>query len=96
MTAIMGILGVIVWITGYFQWSMSLASSVKIGNRIKKKYLAAILRQDCPWFDQINYTELSARVSKEVLSMQRAIGEKLAAVINAYAMSLSGFALGFF
>ena len=48
------------------------------------------------WFDQTNYTELSARISKEVLTIQRAIGEKFAAIINAYAMTLSGFALGFF
>ena len=38
---------------------------------------------------------MSSRVSKEVLSIQRAIGEKLAACINAYAMGISGFALGF-
>ena len=75
---------------------MSLGSSVKIGNRIKKAYLKAILRQDSSWYDQTNYTELSARVSKEVLSMQRAMGEKLAAIINAYSMGISGFSLGFF
>ena len=48
------------------------------------------------WFDQTNYTELSARVSREVLTIQRAIGDKFACIVNAYANSLAAFALGFY
>ena len=43
-TAIMGILGVFMWITGYLQWSLTLGASIKIGNKIKQAYLEAILK----------------------------------------------------
>lgn len=43
----------------------------------------------------INYTELSARISREVQSMQLALGEKAAQITYAGAMTVSGLALGF-
>ena len=67
--AFMGILALIVIIGSYLQWSLTLGASVKICARIKNAYLEAILKQDCSWFDSTNYTELSARLSKEVLAI---------------------------
>ena len=52
---LMGLLSLIVWVTGYLQWSLTQSVSVKIGAKIKQAYLEAILRQDCAWFDQVNY-----------------------------------------
>lgn len=43
----------------------------------------------------INYTELSARISREVQSMQLALGEKAGQITYAGAMTVSGLALGF-
>jgi hypothetical protein len=51
----MALLSIIVWITGYLQMSLTQSASVKIGARIKQAYLEGILRQDCAWFDQVNY-----------------------------------------
>jgi len=43
----------------------------------------------------INYTELSARISRETLAMQRALGENSGKISNAAAMTVSGLVLGF-
>ena len=66
----------ITWIISYLYWSLLVIFSLRVSRRIKERYIEAILKQDCAWFDMINYTELSARISRETLAMQRALGEK--------------------
>ena len=56
-------------ITATLQSSCLAAASTRITGRIKTKYLEAILRQESAWFDMINYTELSSRLSKECQSI---------------------------
>ena len=58
-------LSVIVVITSTLQYATLAAASSQIASRIKQKYLEAILRQESAWFDIMNYTELSARLTKE-------------------------------
>lgn len=53
------------WILGYIYWVLLAQFAVKISLRIKEKYLRAILNQEPAWFDQVNYTELSARIARE-------------------------------
>ena len=79
----------------YFEVSLTLTSSITMAANLKKKYLAAILKQDCTYFDQINCTELSARLSKETLAIQKATGEKFGQVIFSVGMTVSGMLLGF-
>jgi hypothetical protein len=43
----------------------------------------------------INYTELSSRLSRETLAIQRALGEKAGQITFAIAMSCAGLAFGF-
>ena len=64
------------WVISYFYWSLLVIFSLRVSRRIKERYIEAILKQDCAWFDMINYTELSARISRETQAMQRALGEK--------------------
>ena len=82
-------------ITSTLQYATLAAASSQIAARFKQKYLEAILRQESAWFDMINYTELSARLTKECQAIQRAIGEKYGQIIFSLSMSLSGLALGF-
>ena len=58
-------LGVIVYICGFIQFSQLMSASASISQKIKAAYLEAVLRQESAWFDLINYTELSSRISKE-------------------------------
>jgi len=43
----------------------------------------------------INYTELSARISRETLAIQRSIGEKAGNITMSLAMGVSGLVVGF-
>jgi ATP-binding cassette subfamily B (MDR/TAP) protein 1 len=56
--------------------------------------LRAILNQECAWFDQINYTELSARISRETLAIQRGLGEKAGNVTLAMGTIIAGIVVG--
>ena len=56
-------------ITATVYFSCLAKASSMIAARIKQHYLAAILRQESGWFDMINYTELSLRLSKECLAI---------------------------
>ena len=95
ITMIMGILALVLLVTGFLQYSLTIEAASRITARIRVEYLKAILRQECAWFDLTNYTELTARLSKETQAIQRAIGEKYSAIVFTTFMSLSGLGLGF-
>ena len=69
ITAIMGALALGISITGFFQYALCIEAAANITANIKKAYLRAIMNQECAWFDLINYNELTARLSKETLSI---------------------------
>ena len=58
-----------IWVFSYFYWVLLSQFSARVSNRIKRRYLEAILSQECAWFDQTNYTELSSRIAKECASI---------------------------
>ena len=82
------------WITMYLAWMLLSAFGTMVTYRIKQKYLAAILAQECAWFDQTNITELSAKLSRESAAINRAIGEKAGQVTFALALCFSGLVVG--
>jgi ABC-type multidrug transport system fused ATPase/permease subunit len=84
------------WFVGYLYWVLLSQFSYRVANRIKKRYLEAILRQECAWFDQTNYTELSAKISRECQAIQRGLSEKAGTVTMNVCMFLSGLAVGFY
>jgi ABC transporter transmembrane region len=50
----------------------------RIGKKTRVAYLRSILKQEVGWFESsINVTELSSRLSKECLTIQTALGEKM-------------------
>jgi ATP-binding cassette subfamily B (MDR/TAP) protein 1 len=55
----------------------------------------AILKQESAWFDVNNPAELSARISKECLAIQKALGEKMGVILLAFAMTLTGLTFAF-
>jgi len=66
---IYALLGLALLITATLQHALLASASAQIASRIKQKYLAAILKQESGWFDMIQYTELSSRLSKECASI---------------------------
>jgi ATP-binding cassette, subfamily B (MDR/TAP), member 1 len=59
------IIGAFIWLTSYLYFVFLVIVSERIGKKTRVAYLKAILSQDITWFDEINVTELSARLSKE-------------------------------
>ena len=92
----MTIIGLIIWFFSYFYFAFLVILSERIGQKTKVAYLRAILRQDITWFDNINPSELSSNLFKEVQAMQRAIGEKTGTLILSVCMSISGLFFAFF
>jgi ATP-binding cassette, subfamily B (MDR/TAP), member 1 len=65
-----------------------------VGKTTRIKYLEAILRQECAWFDLINYDELSAKIVKECQAVQEALGNKAGMITYYSCMSIGGFIVG--
>ena len=84
--------GIGVFCTVY--WMILLRFSNTISRRTKESYLEAILKQETGWFDSFNYTELSSRITKETVAINKAVGEKVGLMIFAIGMTMCGFAIG--
>jgi len=84
-----------VWVLGWLYWLCLSNFAANLTFRIKKEYLEAILKQECAWFDQINYTELSAKIARETATINKGYSEKAGNVSLAIGTFLSGIAVGF-
>ena len=67
-----------------------------IGATFRKIYLERVLGQESAWYDQSDYLQLAARMTREVETITSGIGQKFGAILYASFMSLSGFVLGFY
>lgn len=67
---ILTIIGGVVWVTSYLYYVFLIIMSERIGKKTRVAYLRSILKQEISWYDtEVNYTELSARLSKECQSI---------------------------
>ncbi len=69
MSLIFTLVGLAVWLFSYLMYSTLLLFSDRVTKKIRTKYLEAILKQESAWFDTINPSELSARLSKEAAAI---------------------------
>ena len=95
MSLIFSCVGVGIWITSYISYASLLMFSERVIKKTRVKYLEAILRQESAWFDTTNPSELSARLGKETLAIQKALGEKISTIIIAFAMTFAGLIFAF-
>jgi ATP-binding cassette subfamily B (MDR/TAP) protein 1 len=95
ISLIFSLVGIAVWLFSYFLYSSLLLFSERVTKKIRTKYLESILRQESAWFDTINPSELSARLSKESAAIQKALGEKMGTIIMAFSMTVAGLAFAF-
>lgn len=89
-------IGVIIWVFSYIYYAFLLMFSERVGFKLRVAYFRAILRQDIAWFDQINPSELSAKMPKEIMAIQRALGEKMGTILLSMFMCFSGVFFAFF
>jgi ABC-type multidrug transport system fused ATPase/permease subunit len=88
-------IGGAIWLLGYIYWVLLANFAANLTFRMKKEYLKAILQQECAWFDQTNFTELSSKLARETAAINRGYGEKAGNVSLAFGTFLSGLAVGF-
>lgn len=95
ISLILVLIGIAIWFFSYIYYAFLLMFSELVGYKLRVEYFRAILRQDIAWFDSINPSELSAKVPKEVMAMQRALGEKMGTIVLSLFMCMSGLAFAF-
>ena len=67
----------------------------RIGQRIREKYLAAILRQNIAYFDGLGVGEVNARLTTDISLIQDAITGKASTTISAIAIFVSALIISF-
>lgn len=95
MSLIFTLVGIAIWIFSYISYGFLLIFSERMSRKLRVAYLSAILKQESAWFDEINPSELSSRLGKEVQAIQKALGEKMATILLAFAMTVAGLAFAF-
>jgi ABC-type multidrug transport system fused ATPase/permease subunit len=86
--------GAAIGIFGFIYWIILLKFSRKIARRTKENYLAAILKEETGWFDSFNYNELSARITKETMAINKANGDKIGLIIYSLGITICGLIIG--
>jgi ABC-type multidrug transport system fused ATPase/permease subunit len=89
------VLGGTIFFIGFGAWYTVLNVAVNVTQRTKQNYLSAILKQEGAWFDMVNYNELSARMTKETMAINKALGEKQSVVVQSIGMAVLGLAVAF-
>uniref|UniRef100_A0A7S0R4U3 ATP-binding cassette transporter n=1 Tax=Chlamydomonas leiostraca TaxID=1034604 RepID=A0A7S0R4U3_9CHLO len=75
----------------FFTWS-----GVRQTNRLRQRYLAAVLRQDVGFFDTAATTGgLLQGINEDAISIQNAISEKFSNVVHHFCTFIAGFIVGF-
>jgi ATP-binding cassette subfamily B (MDR/TAP) protein 1 len=73
---------------------MTLAGE-RIGQRVREKYLAAILRQNIAYFDSLDVGEVNTRLTTDISLIQDAITGKASATLSAIATFVSALIISF-
>lgn len=78
------------FVCGFGQVAFFTIMSERMTLRIRKLYLASILRQEISWFDTSNPGELSSKIAENTVIIREGLGEKLGAGVQFAAMFLGG------
>jgi len=93
---IMVYLSIGITVTSICQNYLLMSASATVAARLRTRYLQATLNQESAWYDQVNYLELPARLSKDIQTIQAGIGQKFGQILYSVFMSISGFFVGFY
>lgn len=90
------IIGACMFVCSFIQagfWSMTSHRQI---HKIRLDFFKSILRQDIGWFDVEETGGLTTRLSDDLIKMQAGMGDKIGMALQALAMFLGGFGIGFF
>ena len=96
LCGIMGIVSLCVFIFGFIQNFFLTKASATVAARMRGMYLKQVLGMESSWYDQVGYTEMASKLTKECDMIQRAIGLKQGNIIYSYGMCIAGLVVGFY
>ena len=70
-------IGVVSMFFSWWQVTNLAIFAESISFKIKMAYFQSVLEKDASWFDENNPTEMSSKISKEIVTIQRGSGEKI-------------------
>ncbi|KAJ5300636.1 uncharacterized protein N7443_005638 [Penicillium atrosanguineum] len=73
-------------------WNLS---GERLAQRLREKYLSAILRQDAAFFDNLPAGEVAARITGEISVVQQGANEKVGIVINSVSFFVVAYVVAF-
>ncbi|ELT96740.1 hypothetical protein CAPTEDRAFT_196652 [Capitella teleta] len=88
------VMGAIVVVVGYLQVVCWRTSAVNQCQRIRKSVYKSILRQHIGWFDTRDSTELNARLSDDINTIEQGIGDTLSITIQMISAFHAGVIIG--
>jgi ABC-type multidrug transport system fused ATPase/permease subunit len=71
-------------------------SGEKQTQKIREKYIKAILKQEIGWFDTNNPSELSTRVADQIGDIQDGIGQRSGDIVQYASQFIASFVVGFY
>ena len=90
------VVGAISFVLGIVQVYTFTAVGERVTQRIRERYVNAILRQEIGWFDQVHAVELAPRVSDLCGKIQDGLGRKCSEVFQFSTQVIASFIVGFY
>ncbi|CAF1343363.1 unnamed protein product [Rotaria sordida] len=92
------LVGGLVWILHFFQYTAFTIAGLKLTHRIRSKAFACLLRQEIAYFDQPENGSgaICARLSSDASAIQEMTSTRLGAICEAVALSFFGILFGCF
>uniref|UniRef100_A0A0R3RPT0 ABC transmembrane type-1 domain-containing protein n=1 Tax=Elaeophora elaphi TaxID=1147741 RepID=A0A0R3RPT0_9BILA len=90
------LLASLIFLTGFTSMSCLLTLSERQAYEIRKRYFAALLRQEMAWYDKKEAGALTNKLSTGVDRIKNGIGDKFGVLLQALTHLVSGFIIGFY
>ncbi|XP_053093947.1 bile salt export pump [Pangasianodon hypophthalmus] len=88
-------IGCAVFLLGYIQISLWVASAARQIQIIRKLYFSKVMRMEIGWFDCNSAGELNTRMSDDINKINDAIGDQVGIFIQRFTTFACGFLMGF-
>ncbi|XP_027025790.2 bile salt export pump [Tachysurus fulvidraco] len=88
-------IGCAVFMLGYFQISLWVASAARQIQVVRKLYFSKVMRMEIGWFDCNSVGELNTRMSDDINKINDAIADQVGVFIQRFTTFACGFLMGF-
>ncbi|KAK3533490.1 hypothetical protein QTP70_023359 [Hemibagrus guttatus] len=88
-------IGCAVFLLGYIQISLWVASAARQVQMIRKLYFSKVMRMEIGWFDCNSAGELNTRMSDDINKINDAIADQVGIFIQRFTTFVCGFLMGF-